>query len=197
MVSVDGLPELSWTAGDGEADYTDGVLTLRGGAATDWIVDALGGERQDTATALVFPAPDEFSLSARVVVPAPRTTYDAGALVLWSDRDHWVKLAFEQSPQGRGTVVSVVTNDFSDDSNAWAMDGESVWLRISRIGPGWALHASADGRWWDLVRVLRLNAGGPVSVGFLAQSPMGDGREVRFESIVLTATAPAELRDGS
>lgn len=91
----------------------------------------------------------------------------------------------------------MVTNDFSDDSNAWPIEGDSVWLRISRVGRGWALHASGDGQRWDLVRVFRLVTALPVSVGFLAQSPTGEGREVRFESIALAATAPIELRDGS
>jgi regulation of enolase protein 1 (concanavalin A-like superfamily) len=197
MVTIDGLPELAWTNGDGEAAYADGVLTLVGASSTDWIIDGLGGERQDSATALVFAAPAAFALSARIEVGGPRSIYDAGALVLWADRDHWAKFAFEYSPQEHGVVVSVVTNDYSDDCNSSPVEADSVWLRISRVGPGWALHASDDGRFWTLIRIFRLNTENPISVGFLAQSPLGDGRTVQFHSILLSPTAPTELRDGS
>jgi regulation of enolase protein 1 (concanavalin A-like superfamily) len=199
MVSptVAGLPELSWTGAPGDARYEGGVLTLTAAANTDWIVDSIDGSRQDSATGLVFDAPPEFALSARVTVAPPRTTYDAGVLCLWSSRDYWAKLAFEYSPQGQPGVVSVVTNGFSDDCNSVEIDADSVFLRITRSGAGWAFHASGDGDRWSFVRQFRLSANLPVQVGFLAQSPLGPGRVVQFDSIVLASTAPADLRDGS
>ncbi|BDZ51195.1 hypothetical protein GCM10025867_34360 [Frondihabitans sucicola] len=192
------LPDLTWTGVEGKAGEADGVLTLTAAAGVDWTNAALGGEPQQRATALAFEAPDEFSLSARVRVDAPRSTFDAGALAIWADGDHWAKICFEFSPQGQPMVVSVVTAaGFSDDCNSVPVDDPHVFLRISRIAGGWAFHSSRDGSSWDFVRVFRLDAPGPFRVGFLSQAPLGDRCVSRFDAIRLTSTPPTDLRDGS
>ena len=58
----------------------------------------------------------DFSLSA-TVRPRFVTTFDAGALLAMIDDTHWVKLAFEFTDLGFPAVVSVVTQEFSDDAN--------------------------------------------------------------------------------
>lgn len=197
-LTVAGLPELSWTGGEGDASLdVDGALVLRSAAGVDWTNDALGGEPQHGATSLGFTAPAEFTLSARVTVAGPRTTFDAGALALWSDPEHWAKICFEYSPQGEAMVVTVVTNGWSDDVNSTIVEGDSTHLRVTRIGAGWAFHSSDDGIDWRFVRQFRLEVDGPVQVGFLAQAPQGDTCEARFDRIVLGDTPPADLRDGS
>lgn len=116
--------------------------------------------------------------------------------MLWADSDHWAKLCFEFSPQGRAMVVSVVTNDFSDDVNSTLVAQDSVHFRIARVGPAWAFHSSADGEHWDFVRLFRLQTELPVQVGFLAQAPLGDRCDARFDRIALSADIPLDLRDG-
>lgn len=198
-LAIAGLPPLTWVPTPGEFSYVNAGGTLRLAAApgVDWSNDSLGGPQQHQAAALTFPAPAAMALSARVSVESPRTTFDAGALVLWADRDHWAKLCFEYSPQGAAMVVSVVTNGHSDDCNAGAVTGPFVHLRISRVGPAWAFHSSADGSDWDFVRLFRLHTEEPVRVGFLSQAPLGERCVSQFESIELSHTVPADLRDGS
>jgi regulation of enolase protein 1 (concanavalin A-like superfamily) len=191
------LPPLDWTPVSGAAVWDADALTLTADAGVDWTNDALGGEQQHRAAALGFAAPPEFSLSARVAVDGDRTTFDAGALVIWADPDHWAKLCFEFSPRGEAMVVSVVTNDYSDDCNGTVVTADAVWLRISRIGAGWAFHSSIDGSDWAFVRLFRLHTDAPVTVGFLAQAPMGDTAVARFDEIRYAETVPADLRDGS
>lgn len=195
---IPGLPPLEWTSSPSHASYDDaeGTLTLTATAGVDWSNDSLGGEQQHRASALGFTAPESFSLSARVLVASPRTTFDAGVLSLWVE-DHWAKLCFEYSPQGEAMVVSVVTNGFSDDSNGPVVTAPWVYLRVSRVGPAWAFHSSLDGRVWSFVRLFRLETVKPVHVGFMAQAPMGERCEVRFDTIELTEKPPADLRDGS
>ena len=84
------------------------------------------------------------------------------------------------------------------------MTGSTLWLRITRTGQAWAFHASTDGQWWRLLRYFSLgeaDAGTgpaqPVRVGFLAQSPTGEGCTAAFDGIELKAGAPGNLRDGS
>ena len=197
-IAVAGLPELSWTSHQGEAVATSsGGLSLTAERGVDWSNDSVGGTRQHDATALVFQAPESFSLAARVHVEGARTTFDAGALVLWADVDHWAKLCFEYSPQGEAMVVSVVTNGFSDDCNSTLVAEDHVYLRVSRVGAGWAFHSSPDAEQWSFVRLFRLHTELPISVGFLSQAPMGDSCLASFEDIALVPTPPSDLRDGS
>jgi len=109
-----------------------------------------------------------------------------------------------------GWAVTVVTREVSDDSNSFEAGPDPLWLRVTRSGRAWAFHASTDGSWWRLLRYFSLDypsadghvasergAAGPVRVGFLAQSPAGQGCTAVFEHIVYRAGAPGDLRDGS
>lgn len=194
-----GLPALAWTASTGVSavDEDTGTLTLTAAPGVDWSNDPLGGARQHRAADLGFIAPAEFSLAARVSVDAPRTTFDAGALSLWADADHWAKLCFEYSPRGEAMVVSVVTNVHSDDCNAAIVTAPWTYLRVSRVGPAWAFHASSDGTGWDFIRLFRLHTDKPVRAGFLAQAPLGQECVARFDHIAFSGHAPANLRDGN
>ncbi len=197
-LTLPGLPALSWTNGDGVARIDGSSLELVAAAGVDWSNDSLGGGGQHAATALAFAAPTgDFMLSARVEVPGERSTFDAGVLALWSDRNHWAKLCFEYSPQGQPMVVSVVTDHFSDDVNSAPVAERAVYLRVARVGAAFAFHESRDGVTWDFVRLFRLAEGAaPLRVGFLSQAPMGDACTARFDEIAFAETTLADLRDG-
>lgn len=192
------LPPLTWTHGPGDASIDGDVVELIAAAGVDWTNDAGGGTQQHVATALAFDVPQgDFTLSARVQVPGPRSTFDAGVLALWSDRDHWAKLCFECSPQGQPMVVSVVTDRFSDAVNSAPVNASHVYLRVARVGAAFAFHASADGASWDFVRYFRLAAGSaPFRVGFLSQAPLGERCIARFDEIAYAESRLDDLRDG-
>ena len=122
--------------------------------------------------------------------------YDAGVLLLYAAERDWAKLCFEYSPQLRPTAVTVVTRGTSDDCNSFEVDGNTLWLRITRSGAAWAFHASSDGAWWRLLRYFSLGKD-LVRVGFLAQSPAGAGCAATFDQITFRAGAPENLRDGT
>jgi hypothetical protein len=63
------------------------------------------------------------------------------------------------------------------------------------MGRAYAFHHSADGRRWDLVRYFSL-ADEDGEVGFLAQSPTGEGCLARFEDIVFEPRMLTDLRSG-
>ena len=171
-------------------------LEIDAGPRTDWFVDPQR-EREPVlnAPALVGDAGGDFLLSARVTVDFAGT-YDAGVLFVYVTEGVWAKLCFEYSPQREPMVVSVVTREVSDDCNSFVLDGNSVWLRIARVGPAFAFHASTDGDRWSFVRHFDLDGDGDLSVGFAAQSPTGDGCAVRFEHIAYEATRLGDLRSG-
>jgi len=192
-------------------EVDDGALTLTAAPETDMFVDPAGAEAAPDAGRLVGEPPDgDFTFTAKATVTFG-STFDAAVLLVYADDRHWAKLCFEFSPQRIPMAVTVVTKGTSDDCNSFEVSGQELWLRITRVGLAWAFHASADGRWWRLLRYFTLadSAGDPVSgqppttqqpttmIGFLAQSPLGQGCTARFDHIALRAGAPADLRDGS
>ena len=54
-----------------------------------------------------------------------------------------------------------------------------------------------DGAYWQLLRYFTLGEASGARVGFLAQSPIGDGCTAVFDSITYQPGAPADLRDGT
>jgi regulation of enolase protein 1 (concanavalin A-like superfamily) len=189
----DVLP-VDWTT-DGEA-----ALTITAGARTDLFVDPEGvAEAVLNAPRALGVVDGDFMLSALVRVGFG-ATYDAGVLQHHAGERAREKLCFERSPRGEPMVVSVVTRGVSDDANGFTVDGERIWLRISRLGRAYAFHASVDGTSWSLVRHFALDggggAGGGIAVGFEAQSPVGDGCTAVFQRIRFEARRLGELRSG-
>jgi uncharacterized protein len=198
-VRIAALPlPLRWLREPQSWDVPDEAsLRVVAGGRTDWFVDPQRAtEATMNAPALVGPSAGDFLLSARVTADFA-ATYDAGVLVLHERDDLWAKLCFEYSPQREPMVVSVVTRGVSDDCNSFVVDGPSVWLRIARIGAAFAFHASTDGGRWSLVRHFALDGDGEPSVGFLAQSPTGEGCAVAFEWISYRAERLGDLRSGA
>jgi regulation of enolase protein 1 (concanavalin A-like superfamily) len=180
----------SWSAPDGAS------LVVVAGPRTDLFVDPQrSAEPKLDAPLLVGDPSGDFLLSARVTVDFAGT-YDAGALLLYASDSVWAKLCFEYSPDREPMVVSVVTRGVSDDCNSFVVDGFSVWLRIARVGPAFAFHASTDGAGWSFVRHFALEPGAEPSVGFAAQSPKGDGCVVTFEQISYEPARLGDLRSG-
>ncbi|MFF9894001.1 DUF1349 domain-containing protein [Streptomyces longispororuber] len=198
------LPELPFPlrpyGPDGHWSYDDGVLTGRAGPRQDRFVPPTG-EALDPASDAprLLGAPEgDFQLVARVT-PGFAAPFDAGVLYLHVGERDWAKLCFERSPD-LPTICTVVTRGRSDDANAFVVDGPAVWLRISRTGAAFAFHASTDGEHWTFVRVFQLGdarQAGAALVGFLAQSPRGEGCAVAFDHIAYRPAWPEDLRDGS
>ncbi|HSL43201.1 MAG TPA: DUF1349 domain-containing protein [Anaerolineales bacterium] len=168
---------------------TDEQLTITAPAKTDWFIDPQGAVNIMNAPVLLFPTSNPCMLGVQVHVNHV-ATYDAGVLMVYESPLAWAKLCLELSPQGRPTIVSVVTKGVSDDCNAFAVES-TVYMRISRLEQAYAFHASQDGIKWDLIRYFKLEDNSKAQMGFLAQSPTGNGctasfREIRFEERLLT-----------
>ena len=98
----------------------------------------------------------------------------------------------------RSLVVSVVTRGTSDDAKGASIEPDGVYLRVSKHGPAFTFHYSLDGVYWTLHRYFSLrDRQAPLSVGFLAQAPTGDGCLVQFDEITLSTRKPGDPRDGS
>jgi uncharacterized protein len=169
-------------------------LAGRAPGRTDLFTDPLSDRKLCSAPMALFETRGDFLLEAEVEVEFA-ATFDAGVLLLWQDGDHWAKLCFEYSPQGQPMVVSVVTRGSSDDCNSVAREGNRIWLRVGRRGPGCVFHYSTDGTYWHMVRAFRLLEG-PMRAGFLVQSPTGDGCAATFRGVRYREVTLAALRSG-
>jgi regulation of enolase protein 1 (concanavalin A-like superfamily) len=177
---------------------TNGATYLRveAGRLTDLFVDPGGDSVRLNAPRLVGTPPEgDYQFSARVAVEF-KATFDAGVLLVWADESRWAKLCFERSPGRAPMIVSVVTRRASDDANGFIVTGRSVWLRVSRLGRAYAFHASTDGGSWSLVRHFDLGAEA-TQIGFVSQSPTGEGCAVTFDEIRFVRERLPDLRNGS
>jgi regulation of enolase protein 1 (concanavalin A-like superfamily) len=200
---IDALPTLSWVPVGGEAtvEQSTQTLTMRSAGGVDWTNDATGGDQQHRAASLAFVSPSgPFTLSAKVSIHGDRTTFDAGALSIWSDENHWAKLCFENSPDGDTMVVSVVTNTYSDDANSHLVADPGIYLRVASLGNNaWAFHSSTDGVRWNFVRLFNLPVptDTPTYVGFLTQAPFGEHCDAVFSDIRFSHGLLGDTRNGS
>lgn len=158
------------------------VLTISADAKTDWFVDPFDGTVAKTAPILLFTPGSDYVFSSRVTVNFA-SKWDAGALMLWADDHHWAKLSFELSPEGKPTLVTVVTRGLSDDCNSLPLPGDSVHLRVAKSSNTYVFFFSTDGESWQILRTFSLDTQLPVRVGFESQSPAGAGVVAKFSAI--------------
>jgi regulation of enolase protein 1 (concanavalin A-like superfamily) len=94
-------------------------------------------------------------------------------------------------------VVSVVTNGVSDDCNSVVVNGNQVFLRVTRLEHAYAFHYSHDATNWRLVRYFALLTEDAVSAGLSSQSPTGEGCHVRFSEIRYATEVVRDIRSGA
>lgn len=179
-------------------EVAEGLLRLTAGPGADLFLDPRGTASAPDAQRWVGEVSGDFQFSA-LTTARFTAAFDSAALLGWVDERTWFKVCAELDPEGTPRVVSVVTRGTSDDVNSWPIDPAGVHLRISRVGQAFALHASPDAESWDMVRVFDLGVGAetPIRLGFLAQSPTGEGTEAVFSEIRFEHETLQELRDGS
>ncbi|HEY8782307.1 MAG TPA: DUF1349 domain-containing protein [Mucilaginibacter sp.] len=182
-VQLPGIPyPLSWENKPLDYSVKCRVLTIEAGAKTDMFRDPNVTYNTDNAPKLLFTADNDFVLTARIE-HAFTFKWDGGAIVLKTDPLHWIKFCFEKDYTGIHRVVSVVTNNISDDCNSVALAQNYVYYKIAKAGNVITLYFSTDRKKWFLIRHLQFNAKGPLKLGFLAQSPTGTHNTVTFSDI--------------
>ncbi|AIQ45792.1 hypothetical protein R70723_07785 [Paenibacillus sp. FSL R7-0273] len=125
-----------------------------------------------------------------------RDVYDSASVMVMKDLGVWAKLCFELTDFDTHAVVSVVTNPLSDDANGSNIDGDSVWLQITRVGQGFAFHYSLDGDQFYMVRFFNLPVEETVKVGFVPQAPTGSGGDRSYSGFSLEKKTVKNIRAG-
>jgi len=163
-------------------EINKGSIVIEAGAKTDMFRDPNATYNTDNAPKLLFSADSNFILITSIK-HSFASKWDGGAIVLKSDSAHWIKFCFEKDYTGARRVVSVVTNDVSDDCNSVSIPADNVYYKMAKAGNVITLYYSIDNRSWLLVRHLQIDFQQPIFVGFLAQSPTGEHCRVMFSEI--------------
>ena len=194
-LGFDAVPfALEWLRPPAQWSAEPARLVVSAPAQTDWFIDPISARPVCTAPVLVGPPPTgDFTWEAHVALDGD-AMFDAAGLFVYDDDDHWAKLAVEVTAAGP-TIVSVVTDTFSDDCNSSVLAQKSAWLRLARVGEAIAFHASDGGGRWELVRVFRPRAAS--RIGFVCQAPTGAGCTGTFDAIAFDARSLSDIRDGS
>lgn len=195
-ITIPNLPHgLHWLNQPQSWDVSpEGQLTITAPAKTDWFIDPQGAVNVANAPGLLFPTSGPCILSAQVSANHV-ATFDAGVLLVYESPLAWAKLCLEFSPQGRPMIVSVVTKGISDDCNASTVTGP-MYLRLSKLEKAYAFHVSENGAEWSLIRYFRLEDGTNAQMGFLAQSPTGNGCTASFSNIHFEGRLLSDIRSG-
>ena len=125
-----------------------------------------------------------------------KDTYDSASIMIMKDSNIWAKACFELTDFNTHAVVSVVTNQMYDDANGCNIDGNEVWLQVTRTGDSFAFHYSTDGRKFYMTRFFYLPVEKMIKVGFLAQAPTGQGGERIYSNFSLEHKTVKNIRMG-
>ncbi len=173
------------------------ILKMEAEQETDLFNDPNGTIKKNDSAKLLFNVTEEnFIFRANLKVDF-KDTFDAGVLILYNNEDYWAKLCFEYSPQDEPTIVSVVNNKLSDDCNSTIINGNKVYLRISKIDNVFAFHYSLDKEYWHLIRYFSLDKTKNLKAGFSVQSPVGNGCTASFSDINFIEEKLNNIRNGS
>jgi regulation of enolase protein 1 (concanavalin A-like superfamily) len=123
-------------------------------------------------------------------------TYDSATIMVMKDYDVWAKACFEKTDFNTHAVVSVVTNHTSDDANGCNIDGNTVWLKVARVGSSFSFHYSLDGKKFFMTRFFNLPVEKAIKAGLVAQAPTGKGGKRYFENFSLEKKTVKNIRYG-
>jgi regulation of enolase protein 1 (concanavalin A-like superfamily) len=185
---------LNWLNEPPEWSCHEGVLHIVPAAPSDFF-RPFGGGGNDNCCLLYEQVAGDFTAVASV--RARLADYgDAAAVTVRASDRQWAKLCLERSPVGEVSLVSVVTDPWSDDSNSERVVEPECFMRLTRKGPVFGMHYSLDGRRWRFVRMFHMDAPEQVMVGIHAQAPFTPGCEAFFSSFSISPEPVPDFRSG-
>lgn len=139
----------------------------------------------------------DFVFSAQIELEF-KDTFDAGAILIYENKNVWAKLAFEKSdrPNSSSAVVTVVTNRISDDCHGTDITENTVWFQVARVDDCFAFHYSLDGKTYFMSRIFTMPVGDTVKIGLEAQAPRSEGGYRYFKNITIQNKRVADIRKG-
>ncbi len=187
-------PGLQWLREPQSWGFKSGALEIVPEAKTDFFRPSVG-EAHDNACLLYTLVKGDFTAvaDARAVL---KGFGDAAALTVRSNPSLWAKICIERSPRGEVSIVSVVTNGNSDDSNNELLSAPAASIRFTRRGTVFGMHYRVDQAGWRFVRTFDLPMPQEVMVGVHAQAPFVGGCHAVFTRFEIEPRAVQDFRSG-
>ena len=186
--------DLKWLNEPPEWEFGDTGLRIVPRAPSDFF-RPYDGPPNDNCCLLYRETTGDFTATAQVTAQLVDFG-DAAALTVRASETQWAKLCLERSPIGEVSLVSVVTNPWSDDSNSEIVTSSECYLRLTRKGNVFGMHYSLDGTKWRFVRTFALELPPRVMVGIHAQAPFTPGCQVVFQSLTVSPDPVGDFRSG-
>lgn len=183
-----------WLNEPAKWSFSEEGLVVQAEPQTDFFRDPAGTVVKGSAHFLYTEQEGDFTLMTKVQVDMI-DDYDAAVMMVMVDEENWAKLCYEYTYK-KPMIVSVVTRGVSDDCNSLAVPESGIYLRVTRFDDCFAFHYSYDAKWWEMVRYFRLPSNAPIKIGVVAQSPTGDGCEVKFANLDFSRTPIRDIRSG-
>lgn len=146
----------------------------------DFFVNPVDGSVKADAAFVYEEVEGDFICRAKITLEH-KSMFDAGVLLALQDDAHWAKACFEMGDYGFKSVCCVMTNGLSDDGNGITVDGNTIWLQLARTGNVFSVHYSLDGTHFYMARLCSMPLSKKLKVGFVSQSPAGNGVKALFE----------------
>lgn len=195
------LPGITFTRSLNQAAKTATVegptLSLKSEGGRDNFRDPDGKLSNNTAPVLLSEIDNTkpWTLTG-LVTPSFEDTYDAGTFYIWVDDAHWFKMAMERDERARVRMVSVRTNNTSDDNNHDIVTVPTVSMKMSSDTKTVGFYYSIDGKSWQLIRLFKNDYPEKLWVGVSTQAPQGKGAVTQFRDLALTKTSISDFRLG-
>lgn len=173
-------------------------IEMTAGAETDFFIEPNLPPYEKANAPLLLKTIDNtksFTFSFKTT-PVHTVKYDAGMAFIYVDDKNWLKFAFEADERMNKRLVTVKTDDFSDDNNHDAIKSPSVYLKISSNTKVVGFYYSIDGEKWQLVRVFKNEYPQKIKIGIGTQSPVGKGNKSVFEHFQFSETSVKDFRMG-
>lgn len=173
------LPQgFNWLNEPEKWSFTNSVLEIVSPEKTDFFNDAEGPNSSASAPYLYTYVEGDFELTTRIDMNMTRM-FDAAALLILSDMNHWAKFAYENW-LNEPSIISVVTRTYSDDCPSLRIGTASPYLRVLRSGNCFGFHYSPDGATWTIIRFFHMEVPERIKVGISVQSPIGISCQAGF-----------------
>ena len=134
--------DFKWTVAT-QYEETENGIDIYAPAETDYFVNPVDGQVKADAPFFYKEVEGDFILRSKVSLDF-ESIYDACVLLALENDKLWAKACFEYTDFGTNAVVTVMTNNKSDDANGVNVEGNEIWLQMSRKDDVFAIHYSLD-----------------------------------------------------
>ena len=195
-ISATDLGKFAWMNPPKAFSIKNGSLTIEAPKGSDFFNNPEDGQVTGTAPYLFMEIKGDFVAKAHIQ-PDFSSQWNAVALMVFLDEDHWIKFAFENSDTTGPSIVTVVTKSLSDDANGVILaDSRAIWLKLIRKGNNYSMLWSKDDTDYKMARLTTLPESTSVKIGVEAQCPVGPIATHSISHLSLEEKTVRDMRKG-